>query len=193
MDGATQYALAYALTTTAGLRGLLTLAAFSIFVHAGWMHVPQGFAWLGSTGVTIALVAVAIVDFAGDKVPALDHVLHLLHIVIKPACAAVLVGGTLHLHSTPELVALMGLGVLNALGIHAASATVRGTSTAFTAGVANPVISVCEDVLAAAMAIVAFVAPFAGVALALLLTIAIVILARRGWRHVRRRQAAMPR
>jgi len=78
MEASTQYALAYALTTSAGLRGVLTLAAASLSIHAGIFHPPSGFAWLGSTPVTIALVAVAALEFVADKVPLVDHLMHLL-------------------------------------------------------------------------------------------------------------------
>lgn len=186
MDGPTQYALAYALTTTAGLRGLLTLAAFSFAVHLGWLHAPGGFEWLGSLPVTIALAVVALADFLGDKIPAVDNALHVLHIVVKPACAAIIVGGTLHVHGTPELVALMALGVMNALGIHAASATARGASTAFTGGVANPFVSLFEDVVAVVLAFVAFIAPYLAALLCVILAIAIAVVARRTYSRVRR-------
>ncbi|MDQ2865065.1 MAG: DUF4126 domain-containing protein [Candidatus Eremiobacteraeota bacterium] len=190
MDGATQYALAYALTTSAGLRGVLTLAAASIAVHAGFLHPPGAFAWLGSTAVTIALAAVAIADFAGDKIPVVDHALHALNLLVKPACAAILVGGTLHPHSQSALIALMALGAFNALGIHAASATVRGTSTLTTAGVANPAISTVEDFGSIAMLVISFVAPLVGAALAIVLSIALLTLGRKLWRTTRRKTIA---
>ena len=189
MDGATQYALAYALTTSAGLRGVLTLAVASLAVHMGYLHPPDAFAWLGSTAVTVALVLVALLDFAGDKIPAVDHALHAVNILVKPVCAAILVGGTLHPHSSPELIALMALGVFNALGIHAASATLRGTSTVATAGVANPVVSIAEDAGSIGMLVVAFAAPIAGAAIALALSIALVFFARKVWRAFRAHSA----
>lgn len=182
MDGATQYALAYALTTSAGLRGVLTLAVASLAVHLGFLHPPDPFGWLGSTTVTVVLGIMAVLDFAGDKIPVLDHALHAVNVLVKPACAAILVGGTLHPHTSGELIALMALGVFNALGIHAASAAVRGTSTVTTAGVANPAISTVEDVGSIAMLVIAFVAPLVGAALAVVLAIALFTIARRIWR-----------
>jgi hypothetical protein len=182
MDAATQYALAYALTTSAGLRGLLTLAVFSVAVHAGWVHPPDGFAWIGSTGATISLISVAALAFVGDKIPAVDHVLHAVGVIVKPAAAAILVGGALHPHALPQLLGLMFLGALNALGVHAASAAVRGTSTAFTGGVGNPFVSLLEDAISAVLIVLAFVAPFVAAAAAIVLTIFIIALARRAWR-----------
>jgi len=186
MDGPTQYALAYALTTSAGLRGLLTLAVVSVAAHAGVLHPPLGFAWLGATQVTIALIAVAFVDLAADKIPVVDHAMHVLQVVVKPVCAAILVGGTLHPQSESQLVALMALGIFNALGIHAVSAGVRGTSTAMSGGIANPFVSTGEDVLAVVMSGLAFIAPFVAAACAVAMTVVAVLSGRTLWQRLRR-------
>ena len=185
MDAAAQYALVYALTTSAGLRGLLTLAAVSLAVHFGLLQAPDMFTWLGSTSVTIALCIVAAIDFVGDKIPVVDHALHAVNLIVKPAAAAILVGGTVHPHSTGELVTLMVLGALNALGIAGASAAIRGTSTVTTAGIANPFVSLFEDAVAGVTIVVGFAAPLAAAAIALVLSWAIVRMALGAWRSVR--------
>ena len=192
MDAAAQYALAYALTTSAGLRGLLTLAVVSVAVHLGVLHPPAAFAWLGSNAVTLALVAVALVEILGDKIPLIDHVFHALQTIVKPAAAAILVGGIVHTQNSPELYGLMALGALNALGVHAASAAARGASTALTGGVANPVISVAEDSMSVTMIAFAFLAPLFAAILAVLLSYFILRAARRIWRHRESAAAELP-
>jgi hypothetical protein len=182
MDGVGQYALAYALTTAAGIRGLLTLALVSVAIHFHWLLAPAGFAWLGSNEATIILVAIAALDFVGDKIPVVDNALHVVQMVAKPAVAAILVGGTVHGQSTPALLGLMALGALNAMGVHAASATIRGTSTATTAGAANPIISLGEDIIAGTTTSVAVFHPWIAAAVALLITAAIVLAVRGLWR-----------
>ncbi|MDQ6826899.1 MAG: DUF4126 domain-containing protein [Candidatus Eremiobacteraeota bacterium] len=183
MDATTQYALAYALSASAGLRALLTMALASLAVHAGLFHPPPGFAWLGSTPVTVALFSVALLEFLGDKIPGLDHALHFLQVVVKPAAAAVLVGGAIHAHSGPELYGLMALGALNALGIHAASATVRGASSVFSLGVANPFVSIFEDVTAVCMVVLSFLAPLVAAAVAIVISVMIFRYGRRILAH----------
>lgn len=192
MDAAAQYALAYALTTSAGLRGLLTLAVVSVAVHLGVLHPPAAFAWLGSNAVTLALVAVALVEILGDKVPLIDHLFHALQTIVKPAAAAILVGGIVHTQNSPELYGLMALGALNALGVHAASAAARGASTALTGGVANPVISLAEDSMSVTMIAFAFLAPLFAAILAVLLSYFILRAARRIWRHRESAAAELP-
>lgn len=183
MDGVTQYALAYALSTTAGIRGLLTLAIVSFAAHVGWMHPPEGFAWLGSTQALIALVIVAAVDFVGDKIPVVDHALHVVHVIVKPAAGAILVGSIVHAPSQADLIGLMALGALNAFGVHAASATARGASTAFTGGIANPFLSFFEDVSTVVMLVIAWAAPILAAVVAIVLSFVVVRYAMQAFRQ----------
>jgi Domain of unknown function (DUF4126) len=185
MDAAAQYAFAYALTTTAGVRAMFALAAVTVAVHVGWLHSPSGFAWLGSTGAMWILIAFAAVEFFADKVPLLDNAVHVLQVVGKPAAGAILVGGSVHAQSHDLLVMLMVLGALNALGVHAAVASVRAASTVTTGGVANPFVSLAEDAGAAASLVIAFFAPLAAAIIALAFTVALVLVARSAYRRIR--------
>ena len=184
MDSAAQYALAYALTTSAGIRALLPLALVSVAAHLGYVHPPQPFGWLGSTSVSAVLIAFAAAELLADKIPLLDHVLHFTQIVTKPAAAAILVGGTAHPQNHDVLIGLMVLGALNALGVHAATSSVRVASTATTGGLANPVLSVFEDAATLTMTVLAFVAPFLAALLALVAVFVIVRVVRTGYRRV---------
>lgn len=167
MDPAAQYALAYALTTSSGLRAVLPLAIASAAAHFGFFHPVAPYGWLGSTTVTFALAALAVAELLADKIPIVDHGLHFVQIVTKPAAAAIMVGGTVHPQSHVLLVGLMVVGALNALGVHAVASTVRIGSTATTAGIANPFISIVEDFAAIATAVLAFLAPILAAVLAL--------------------------
>lgn len=185
MDAATQYALAYALTTSAGVRALLSLTAVAVAVHLHLLHPPEAFAWLGSAAAMWSLGTLAVVEILADKVPLLDHVLHFAQIALKPAAAAIIVGGSVHAQSHDALVALMVLGALNALGVHAAVASVRGASTIATGGVANPVVSGAEDAGSVGGLLLAFIAPFAAAAMALVFSIALALVVRSAYRRVR--------
>ena len=184
MDSTAQYALAYALTTSAGIRALLPLALVSIAAHLGYVHPPQPFGWLGSTTVTAVLIVFAALELLADKIPLLDHALHFAQIVTKPAAAAILVGGTAHPQNHDVLIGLMILGALNALGVHAATSSVRVASTATTGGLANPVLSVFEDAAAFVMTALAFIAPFLAALLALVAVFILVRVVRGGYRRV---------
>jgi Domain of unknown function (DUF4126) len=189
MDAASQYALAYSLTTAAGVRAMLALALVSVAIKLGLLHPPAAFVWLASPLAMWILLCVAVAEILADKVPFLDHLLHFAQIAIKPAAAAIIVGSTIHPQSTSVLVFLMVIGALNALGVHAGVATVRGASTVTTAGIANPVVSTAEDVGAAGSIVGSFVAPLVVALLAICFTIALALFARQAYVRVRPRAA----
>ncbi|MDQ2817759.1 MAG: DUF4126 domain-containing protein [Candidatus Eremiobacteraeota bacterium] len=193
MDSSTQYALAYALSTSAGLRGFLTLFAASIGAHAGWIHPGPAFGWLGSTHVSELLGALTVLELAADKIPVVDHALHGAYFVVRPLIGAILVGGTVHNGSPIERDAAMGVGALNALVIHSASSATRAGSSALSLGVANPFISVVEDLATVAGLILAFVHPIIAAVIAAIVLCALLWTARCVAARVRRRPARVGR
>jgi len=185
------FATAYTLSTSVGIRPFLTLALASLAMHLGYLHPAHEFAFLGSDGATVLLASFAMLEFIAEKVPAVDHLLHVVHIAAKPVAAAILVGS-----AAPDIVqgdgssytyALMGAAALNALGVHAGIAAIRGASTATTAGLANPFISLIEDAATVVATMLALLAPLAGAALAFVVTLLLIFAARAIIRHVRPR------
>ena len=185
MDAVAQYALAYSLTTTAGVRALLALAAVAVAAHFGIIHPPDAFAWLASVKAMWILVGVAVLEIVADKVPILDHAMHFLQTASKPAAAVILVGGSVHAQSQTVVVTMMILGALNALGVHAAIAGLRGASTATTAGAANPFVSMAEDAGSIVSLIAAFLVPLAAAALALCFSVLLLFFARSAFTRLR--------
>jgi hypothetical protein len=190
----TQFATAYALSTSVGLRPFLTLVLASLAMHFGYLHPSHPFAALGSDGATVLLAVLAVLEFFAEKVPAVDHALHAVHFATKPVAAALLIGATdaaLIPAGDPAIgYALMGAAALNALGVHAGVAGLRGASTVTTAGIGNPFVSLIEDALTIVATVLAILAPLAGAALALLITIALFLLARAVVRQLRARTAS---
>jgi hypothetical protein len=185
------FATVYALSTSVGIRPFLTLALASLAMHLGYLHPAHEFAFLGSDGGTVLLASFAMLEFIAEKVPAVDHVLHVFHIAAKPIAAAILVGS-----AAPDVAqgdgsaytyALMGAAALNALGVHAGVATIRGASTATTAGIANPFISLIEDATTVIATVLALLAPLAGALLALAVTLLLIFATRAIVRHLRSR------
>jgi hypothetical protein len=192
MDAASQYALAYALSTTAGVRGVLSLALVAVAAHLGVIHPPSGFTWLAVPTVMWILVSVSAIELIGDKIPFVDHALHVLQIVVKPAAAAVIVGGTVHAQSSEMLIFLMVVGALNALGVHAGVMSVRAASTATTGGLANPVVSTAEDAGVLSAGILAFVIPIVIAIALLLLSIVLFRTARKAYSRLRPKHVSTP-
>jgi hypothetical protein len=185
MDAPTQYAVAYVLTSTAGVRAFVSLLAVSLAIH--WKLLPppaHQFGWLASDGALAVLVVASILEVLGDKIPLVDHGLHVVHTVAKPLAGIVIAGTIVSPDNDPNGVLLGALGGVNALAIHGVSATVRAASTATTGGIANPIVSSIEDALAIGGIVLGWFFPFLVAAAILGLTIVGILCARRLIRYV---------
>ncbi len=181
-------ALAYALSAVAGLRASLTVLALSLAVHLHALATPAALGWLASD-VTLAVAAVfTLADLLADKIPWVDHLLHLVHTGLAPVAGGIAVaavdpsaGGAVPL--------LMLLGAGNALGVHGLKSAARAGSTSVSLGMLNPIVSVVEDGLALVLLVASFLAPVLTAVAVLLATIAFAFVARRIAAALRRRGA----
>ena len=170
-------ALAYSLSSVSGLRASLTILALTIAIRMHAFTPPGSMAWLASDQTLIVVAILALADFCADKIPGVDHVVHGVHTVLAP-----IAGGIAATAVDPSsggvatMVAL--LGGANALGILGLRAGTRASSSAASAGVLNPLVSIVEDVLALAGLALAFLAPLAMAVVALLATVAFVLVGR---------------
>jgi hypothetical protein len=175
--------LAVALAACAGLRAWLPLLMAGGLARAGMLDLGESFRFL-SSDKALALFAVAtVVETLGDKVPAVDHALDALSTVLRPAAGAVLAASIFGRIADPlQAVALgVAVGAPSAFVPHAGKAALRGLSTTFTAGLANPLLSLVEDAATIVLFALAVVVPVA-VAVALAL-VGILLLRRLRARH----------
>ena len=154
--------LGLGLAASAGLKTFVPLLVMAVAarLHLFGVQVSGPFAWLGSTGALVALSIATIVELAADKIPVVDHALSLAGTVLRPAAGA-LAAAAAFSHLDPTTAALAGLivGVPTALAVHSVQATTRVASTAATGGLANPIVSIAEDIAAFGGAILALAAP----------------------------------
>lgn len=150
---------AFGLSGAAGLNAWLPLFASALLARLGTVDLGAPFDELQTTTGLVVLGTLMAVDFVGDKVPAVDHVLHTVGAVIAPASGAALFAGQTGLETDlPGAVAVV-LGAVVAGSVHAERATVRGGSTVGTAGAANPLVSFAEDLGSGVLVVVAFLLP----------------------------------
>jgi hypothetical protein len=177
--------LGLGLAAATGLRTFLPLLMLAIVARFGLFGVALNthFGWLGSTGALVALGVATVVELCADKIPIVDHALSAIGTVSRPLAGALAAGAVLN-HADPSVAVLAGLiiGAPTAFAIHTAQSSARVVSTATTAGLGNPVISVIEDITSALTAAIAIALPIlAPVAVAILL-----FLAWKGWSLVKR-------
>ena len=173
---------AFGLSAAAGLNAWLPLFGAALAQRLDLVELAEPFDDLSGTGPLVVLGVLTAADFVGDKIPAVDHVLHAIGTVVAPLSGAVLFTGQTGAEGDfPTLVAIL-LGGATAESIHAGRATIRPLSTATTGGIGNPVLSAIEDLGSLGLMLAAFIVPV----LALLAAVALVALIVAVWLRRRR-------
>lgn len=149
------------LSTAAGLNAYVPLLVIGTLGR----YAPQiidlngPFEILSNPWMLIVIGLLAILDFVGDKIPAIDSAVHTVGLFLNPIAGAIVaLAANSQLGSvSPVLVAICGLIVAG--GVHSARATVRPLATVTTAGIGNPVLSFIEDVMAVVLSVLAVLLP----------------------------------
>jgi|SRR5918992_1674470 hypothetical protein len=180
------YFTALGLSTAAGLNAYIPLLTVGLLSrYTDLIDLPASWDKLGDPLVLGIVGVVGLADFIGDKVPIVDHVLHVIGLAVAPV-----VGGLLALATAttfdidPGLT--VGLGVAAALATQLGRTAARPVSTATTGGGGNPVVSLAEDGVSGALSITALVWPVVTAVLAVIVLVAVLLLWRK-WREVRSR------
>lgn len=172
------------LSAACGFRVFMPMLALSAASKLGVVHLNSSFAWLASWPALLSLGTAAVLETGSYFVPWVAHA------VSVAATPAAIVAGTLAtaaqidginplVHWAGSLVVGGGL----AGGLHAANVALRGTSTLATAGLANPLVSVGQDLASITLAILAIAVPM--VVLGLAVGVAVTVFRRRRARQVR--------
>ena len=154
--------LGLGLASATGLRTFLPLLMLALAARFGLFGIDlnEQMSWLADWPAIAALGVAAVVEFAGDKIPVVDHGLNVLGAFTRPVAGAVAAGSVFAgLDPTTAAIAGVIVGAPTAFAFNAAQGGARLTSTATTGGVGNPVLSLIEDVLAFCTVILAFLAP----------------------------------
>ena len=177
MDILTAVLTAIGLAACAGLRAFLPVFGAGLAARMlGW-SLPSGLDSIASnTGLLIFGLA-TLIELAADKIPMVDNALDAIHTVIGPIVGILLAYIPFsHLPLPYALALAIMTGATVAGGVHTLAAATRVKSSIFTIGMANPLLSVIEDLLAITTLAVTILAP---VLLLVACTIAIVWVRRR--------------
>lgn len=179
---------AFGLSGAAGLNAWLPLLAVGAADRFGWIELGSSYGWLSSTPALVVLAVIFVLDLVGDKIPALDSVLHAVGTFIAPASGAILFTAETGLSSNlPPAVAAI-LGAITAGSVHAGRTVARPFVTGTTAGVGNPVVSTAEDGTSLVLTILALALPILAFVVVLVLMVALGWVAFRAIRWARGRR-----
>ncbi len=176
MEIVTNVLAAFGLSGSAGLNAYLPLLVVSLLAKFTPL-IQLGKPWdvLESWWVIGALTVLLVVEFFADKVPAINHANDAIQTFVRPTAGAILFAASTGVVAHIDPVVGIILGLLVAGSVHAAkSLVVRPAVTAMSGGVANPVVSVVEDLVALVVSLVAVILPVLisfGVVVALALVI----------------------
>jgi hypothetical protein len=118
--------------------------------------------FLSSTSGILIVLMLLTIEIVVDKIPNIDHFNDLVQSAVRPAAGAVLMMAAVNVDETVHPLVAMLLGLLIAGTVHWYKATQRPAITIQTRGVGNPFVSIIEDFIAIATALVAVLLPLVG-------------------------------
>lgn len=170
---------AVGLSGAAGLNAYLPLLVSALLDRLDVVELAEPFDALSSTTGLSVISALFVADFVGDKIPGVDHGLHLVGTVVHPVSGALLFVGQTGIETEMPAAVAAVLGGVIAESLHGGRAALRPASTATTAGLGNPALSLGEDVASLILTIVAFALPLLALVVVIALIAAVVSGARR--------------
>lgn len=179
MEGIIALATGLGLATASGLNAYLPLLTIGIFARLGWIQLAQPFDLLTNVFVLLIIAALAVLDFVGDKVPAVDSALHAGGLIISPIAGTILALASQGEVATIHPLLVGAAGLIAAGSTHAARATIRPVVTAATGGTGNAVVSAVEDGASVGLSLLAILVPIVAVIVALVAAVVIFISFRR--------------
>jgi len=176
IEAVTSLFSAFGLSASAGLNAYLPLLIVALTARfTNWITLAPPFDLL-THPISLAVITILlIIETFADKIPAFNHINDLIQTFIRPTAGAILFAASTQVITQLHPVVAIVLGIIVAGGVHVAkSAVVRPAVTATTGGVANPVVSIIEDVVAAIISILAIVLPAILTALIIIFTALVV-------------------
>jgi uncharacterized protein DUF4126 len=154
-------AMGIGLAACAGIRAWLPLLMAGGLARWGVIELGQSFQFIAGDRALILFGVATVIEIVADKVPAVDHALDSLSTVLRPAAGSLLAASVLWQVSDPLTALALGVavGAPTSLVPHAAKSLLRAASTTFTGGLANPFISILEDLMAVALFVLTVLIP----------------------------------
>ncbi|MEP7133206.1 MAG: DUF4126 domain-containing protein [Acidobacteriota bacterium] len=155
------------LWTGLGLAAAAGLNAWSVLLifNALYALLPQDFpgrtsAFLASQAMLQIAIVMFLAEFVVTKIPLIDRFWEAAHTLLRPIVGTLLALACLGDQPLLVKIGIAALAAVVTLAAHAAKTTTRLTSTAATGGLAQIALSLAEDFVAVALAILLFFQPW---------------------------------
>jgi Domain of unknown function (DUF4126) len=179
-DYAVPVVLGVSLAAATGFRVFVPLLIMGLSARGGYLPLGETFAWVSTTPALVMLAAAAFAEIAAYYIPGLDNLLDGLAtpaaiIAGIAASAAVMTDLPPMLKWTLAIIAGGGAAAIT----QGTTATLRGHSTAFTAGLGNHVLATGELAGAILLPLLVIIWPTVAIVIALLVMGLAFMLGRR--------------
>ena len=172
------FSLLAAIGFAAGLNLYATVAVLGLLARFGHLPLPPGLQLLTGWPVIAASMALFVIEFFADKIPAFDLIWNALHTFIRVPVAGLLAyQATTQLSPELQLLATL-LGTVVALIAHSGKTAARAAVTPSPEPFSNITLSLGEDVLAITLTWLATRHPYIAGTLATIFVVIIVLMIR---------------
>ncbi len=172
-----------------GINLYATVATLGLLQRFEVVALPPSLAILGHPIVLAIAIALYLIEFVADKIPAVDHLWDAAHTFIRPPAAALLAYAAVAPASSgvPELwrIAAALLAGSIALTAHSTKAATRGAVNASPEPFSTAAVSFAEDLLAIGLSWLAVVHPAIAIGVVALLLVASIVILVTLFRFVR--------
>jgi uncharacterized membrane protein len=153
--------MGFSLAAVCGLRAFLPLLVISLGVRSGLVTASDGFAWMGSNTALICFGFATLLEILADKIPMVDHALDAAGVFVRPVAGAVAASSLIR-GFDPLMTVVVGIIIGSSVAgvVHTLKGSLRLLSTATTGGIANPVLSIIEDVTATVTSVISVFLPY---------------------------------
>ena len=169
------------LSAACGFRVFVPLLVMSIATITGWFEPVQGFEWLATPAVCVALGFATVCEISAYYIPWVDNILDTI------ATPSAMIAGTLatmavssgEMSQFASWASAIIVGGGTAGVVQASTVAVRGVSTTTTGGIGNPVVATGEWIGAIVLSILSLITPVLVVILVFLILVLVVRWVRR--------------
>jgi hypothetical protein len=175
------------LSAACGFRVFVPLLALNLASMYRYIHLAQGFEWIGSDYATIAFASATILEIIAYYVPWLDNIMDAI------ASPVSIIAGTIATASVitdmpPSvkwMVAIIAGGGIAGL-LQGSTTALRAKSSLFSGGLGNPLVATLELIGSALIAFLSIILPIIGFILVVAFAVYILIKAGRSfWMKMR--------
>jgi hypothetical protein len=179
-------ALIAATSFAAGLNVYATVGTLGLLSRAGVVHLPAALHMIHSWPVIVVALALFVIEFFADKIPAFDLIWNALHTFVRiPVAALLAYGASAQLSPQAQLLATVIGGVI-ALAAHGGKTAARAAVTPSPEPFSNIGLSLGEDVVAVGLTWFAATHPYLAGLLVVLFLFLIIVTIRFVWRAMTR-------